>query len=92
MRESVEDNIDPEGIGFRRELEEELIILSLPLPSVSDVCVVCHQHHDSTRLIPNAPEVWHRAFGSPLGRTAATASTPKLDGRNLWYVVHVVEC
>ena len=47
----VQNHVDPDSVGGERETTEEIKILVLTFPAISDVRIMRHQHHDASILI-----------------------------------------
>src|SRR5829696_3721332 len=72
MRDGVEQHVDANGIGIRRELIEILRVLALALPAVRNVRVVNHHDQQATSRVRNGSGIHRIADPAIAGPAAAT--------------------
>src|SRR5688572_7228386 len=88
VRHGMQQNVDAEGVAVRRELQEELGVLSLALPRIGHVRVVGHHHHDATVGITNRLEFGERAVLVALPGFEAATAPPEPDVGDLGHFPH----
>src|SRR5688572_23553660 len=82
VRERIEDDVYADGVALRRELQEKPVVLTFPLPRVTDIGVVGHENHDAAFVVRDRAEVGVGAVRPALPRFAA-GPPPGVDVRAL---------
>ena len=57
MSHRIKDDVDSHGVSVDREQVEELVVLTLPLPTVRNIGVVGHDHHELAPVVANTAKM-----------------------------------
>src|SRR5262245_26558130 len=91
MRHCVEDDVDSEGIrAFLGKLAEKVLIFLFPLPTVTVVCIVAGDDHDSPLGIQERANVYVFALFSVVVLPGYAGGLAVLTRPEIWRLERIL--
>ena len=83
MRHRVEHDVDADRVRLQRKAIEILVFFRFALPTIRDVRVVGHEHHETAVVVEDAAEVRLGGLEASLRRAPPARAAPIMNRGNL---------